>query len=78
MLLYIAPKFLFQNESVKDGDAYSIAWLIYELIINEIPFDGLNHYKIDKKVVESGKKFFMPLRINSKMLESRSKETAKF
>ena len=48
---YMAPETLMDNLSNKASDVYSFGLILYELITNEIPFDGLNSYEIVKTVV---------------------------
>lgn len=66
--LYIAPE-SYSGEYSYAADVYSFSIIIYQILVDEIPFQGLDKIQLNKKVVEEG---FVPT-FNEKFPESYKK-----
>ena len=43
---YCSPEILSAQEYKKAGDVYTFAMIVYEIMTNEIPFEGFNQYQL--------------------------------
>lgn len=54
--LYMAPEIFSEEKYTKSSDVYTLAFIVYDIMIGEQPFTNMNIYQLIKKVLNEGKR----------------------